>query len=314
MRLGLLLLLISLFSCLAGDGSIAANLAKLPKDEQDFQKMIISQLSGETAIVTPTGDEVFLNSRWNKRERRISRGYLEAMIKQLNLVPYLHHYSMANPNQAVDLILEPLAGTNLYTILPATTQSDEYIVIGAHYDTDGENFPGAIDNGSGVALISSVLRQLQALPRRSKHLMVVYFDQEEESISAGSIAFAEFLQSEQLNIHSVHSYDLIGWDGDNNKEVQLELPSPEIEAAYKRQAEKLTIPLLVTQSKSSDYYSFIKAGINAVGISQAYAKGDWSGKKDSPEDKYHLVNFTYLESSTDLAVAVLKDLMNDQSN
>ncbi|MEM6797594.1 MAG: M28 family peptidase, partial [Acidobacteriota bacterium] len=177
-------------------------------------------------------------------------------------------------------------------------------------DTDGSGFPGALDNGSGVALISAVLRQLAKVETRNRNLIVVYFDQEEESVSAGSIAFARFLKAQDYDVHSVHSFDLIGWDSDHNREVSLALPNAEIEALYKKHAQRLGIPLYVIDSTSSDYYSFISEGINAVGISQAYTKGDVSGLKDSPKDVYELINFAYLESSTQLAAAVLKELID----
>jgi Zn-dependent M28 family amino/carboxypeptidase len=218
---------------------------------------------------------------------------------------------MANSNFAVDLLIEPLKGTNIYTILPSNNNSIEYVVIGAHYDTDGKNFPGAIDIGSGIALITSVLRQVQEIKNRNRNLIVVYFDQEEESISAGSLAFAKFLKSNKYNIHSVHCFDLIGWDEDNNKEVLLDLPKPnaEIEGLYRKHAQKLNIPIYSIENNASDYSSFFKENINVIGISQAYAKGELSGKKDSPEDKFHLVDFEYLKSSTKLTLEVIKELI-----
>lgn len=311
MKQSFIILFIMLIGCSPKEPFPSIDIEVFPKDEMKFQKMIIRQLTGESAIKTATGDCIYLNSRWDKKERNISIGYFEALLEKLELTSYKHHYTMPNSNFGVDLLIEPIRGTNIYTMLPSTVNSKEYIILGAHYDTDGKNFPGAIDNGSGIALITSVLRQVKDIKKRNKNLIVVYFDQEEENISAGSIAFAKYLKAKQYNIHSVHSYDLIGWDGDNNKEIALELPSIEMENIYKKHANTLQIPIYISHATSSDYYSFIKEGINAMGISQAYAKGDYSGKKDSPEDKYHLVNFEYLASSTELAFEVIKDLLND---
>ena len=42
-------------------------------------------------------------------------------------------------------------GANVYTILPATEPSNDYIVTGAHYDSP-EDSPGANDNATGCAL------------------------------------------------------------------------------------------------------------------------------------------------------------------
>ena len=97
--------------------------------------MIIGQLTGEQPIKTSTGKSIYLNSRWSKKERNIVVKYFEALFKKLDLTFYTHQYKMANPTFAIDLLIEPLKGKNIYTILPATTKSDEFVIIGAHYDT-----------------------------------------------------------------------------------------------------------------------------------------------------------------------------------
>lgn len=312
----LLFLSIILISCSHKEQPTSVIIGQLPKDQMKFQKMIISELTGKQEIDILNGESLLLKSRWNKYEKRVSLDYFESLFNQLDLNTYRHKYQMANSNFAVDLLIEPLKGTNIYTILPSTNNSKEYVVIGAHYDTDGKNFPGAIDNGSGIALVTSVLRQLREIKNRNRNLIVVYFDQEEESISAGSLAFAKFLKAHKYNIHSVHCFDLIGWDADKNKEVQLDLPKPypEIEGIYKRHAQKLNIPIYSVENNASDYASFFKENINVIGISQAYAKGELSGKKDSPADKFHLVDFEYLASSTKLSYEVIKELIYDRGN
>ena len=283
----------------------------LPADQMEFQKMLIGQLSGEVPVYSMEGQELYIKSRWTTQERNLARGYLEAVIEKLGLSPTQQNYRLPNVNAGIDLIIDPLEGTNIFTILPATDSSGAYLVLGAHYDTGGKGVPGAIDNGSGMALILGVLRKLQKLSERNKKIIVVFFDQEEEDFRAGSTAFARLLKGSRDSIHSVHSFDLIGWDGDNNREIELELPSEELENAYRLHAESLGIPLYVTQVNSSDHYSFIKEGFNAVGISQAYAKGDNSGKKDSPDDTYEIVNFEYLDIATNLAFEVIKDFLDD---
>lgn len=284
---------------------------EIPKNQMEFQKMIIAQLTGETSIKTVRSDQISIYSRWSSSEKLLSIEYLEQLLEKIGLEPEMHSYGIPNANFIIDLLIEPLNGNNIYATLPSTTGSDEYVLLGAHYDTGGKNIPGAIDNCSGIALILSVLRKVKELESRNKNLMLVFFDQEEEGISAGSIAFAKYLNKKDLNIHSVHSFDLIGWDSDNNKEIELELPSREIENIYRKHALLLNIPIYTTNTNTSDHYSFIREGINAVGISQAYGQGDNSGKKDTPEDKYYLVNFEYLESATKLAYEVIKEIIND---
>jgi len=284
-------------------------LDKFPNNQMKFQKMVIGQLTGEKGIKTADNVEMFINSRWDSEEKENARNYLKSILEQLGQQPLLHNYKVPNVNFGVDLLIEPLKGKNLYSILPSTNQSEEYVILGAHYDTGGENVPGAIDNGSGIALILSVFRRIMNLDHRTKNLLIVFFDQEEEDISAGSSAFAKYLKSNNYTIHSVHTFDLIGWDGDANNEVELALPNPEIETLYKKHADILNIPIYVSTIKSTDHYSFIKEGINAFCMSQAFSKRDNSGKKDTTEDMYHLVNFEYLDSSTNLAFKAVKEIL-----
>lgn len=283
----------------------------LPTDQMEFQKMLIAQLSGEASIQTKKGEDLRINSRWSEEERSLTRSYLEAVIEKLGLTPVEYAYRLPNLNPGIDLLIDPISGKNIFTTLRATDTSDTFIVLGAHFDTGGKGVPGALDNGSGIALIFGVLRRLQLLPKRNKHVMVIFFDQEEEDIRAGSIASARILKGSKDDIHSVHCFDLIGWDSDHNREIELALPSKEIESKYQYHAELLDIPIYTTQVNSSDHYSFIEEGLNALAVSQALSKGDNSGKKDSPEDTYDLVNFEYINSSTDLVFEVIKDFLDD---
>ena len=311
MKIVFILLSVVLLFCSLGCSDKEVNIADLPSDGTAFQKMLIAQLSGNSSIASVDGEELFLNSRWNSHEKQLTRAYLKAVIRKLSLIPIEHSYQVPNLLPVVDVLIEPLRGKNIYTVLPATEKKNEYVIIGAHYDTGGKNVPGAIDNGSGMALIFEILRKVKMLKDRRKNLMVVFFDQEEDDISAGSTAFAAYLNSSDLNVHSVHTFDLIGWDGDHNREIEIELPNEDIERRYRKHASELNIPIYVSTVNSSDHYSFIQQGINAVGVSQAYAKGDNSGKKDTPADKFHLVNFEYLQSSTQLAYQVIEEIIND---
>ncbi|MDT7831793.1 M28 family peptidase [Flavobacteriaceae bacterium S356] len=277
---------------------------ELPKGVRSLQKSMVGHLSG--AIEFPQGHRIA--SRWSKEDKILTCKYLNNIISQLTLIPENQHYNMPNLNPGVDLVFEPYKGVNIYTVLPATVESDEYIVLGAHYDTGNRNVPGAIDNATGMTLIYTVTRELSKMKHRNKHVILVFFDQEEEEL-IGSSAFARLLLRKDYNVHSVHTFDMVGWDGDHNKEVELEMPAPFLEKIYAKHAQQLGIPIYTTQITSTDHYAFIKKGFDAVGVSQAYAKRDNSGKKDTPEDTYDIVNFDYLQSTTQLAYKVLQELV-----
>ncbi|MEQ8906632.1 M28 family peptidase [Ekhidna sp.] len=249
-----------------------------------------------------------LNARSSAEEREVARVYLESQIKSIGLKPQRHSYRMPNLNPLIDLLFSPFKGANIYTILPATIESDEYVVLGAHFDTE-VGCPGAIDNGTGVTLIYSVVKKMQSEQNRSKNIILVFFDQEEEEL-VGSKAFAKYLKSEELNIHSVHTFDMVGWDEDGDGEMELELPTPELEKAYYDVASRLEIPLYVTSINSTDHHSFRQVGFPAIGVNEAYGKRDSSPFKDTPEDTFETVNFDYLAKCTLFVSEVIKEIIS----
>ncbi|WP_370088997.1 M28 family metallopeptidase [Ekhidna sp.] len=294
MKLKLLLLIsICAFSQIHGQN------ASLVKEQQLF----IGMLSGK--YQTPNGE--YILARGSAEEREMAKELLVDQIADIGLEPKVHSYRMPNLNPFIDLLFSPFKGANVYAVLPATTESNEYVVLGAHYDSEVE-CPGAIDNATGSALIFSVVKHLKSSKNRSKNVILVFFDQEEEEL-VGSRAYAKFLKGKDWDIHSVHTFDMVGWDGDGNKEMELELPTPYLEDVYQNKADELGIPLYVTSITSTDHHSFRQLGFPAIGVNEAYGKRDSSPYKDTPEDTYETVNFDYLAGSTLYVLEVMKEIL-----
>jgi hypothetical protein len=66
---------------------------------------------------------------------------------------------------------------------------NEFILIGAHYDNFGGNFPGAIDNAAGVAVMIEIARALAKNPPQ-RSLLFIAFDGGEQN-NAGAKYYAE---------------------------------------------------------------------------------------------------------------------------
>lgn len=269
----------------------------------DEQKKIISELSGFTKLE----DGTTIPSRSTKEERQLTRDYLTQLIASIGLTPELQEYRLPNVNPLVDLLFDPYKGANVYTILPATQQSDQYIVIGAHFDTE-RNCPGAIDNATGIAITFGVIKKLTALKERNVHIILVYFDQEEEDL-VGSQAFAQKLKKEAFNVLSVHTLDTMGWDRDGDHAVELELPTEFLKQTYTAVGKKLGIPIYDTKVSSTDHHSFRELGFQATGLTDELLNGDYAPYKDTPKDTYDTVNFEYVASCTTLVYEVLKELI-----
>lgn len=292
------LIIVSIF--LASFFNVSGQLKSLKVEQQ----LMIGQLSGEF----PLSDGSVLRSRDLPENRQIARQYLMSKIKEMGLEPKLQSYRMPNLNPLIDMLFSPFRGANVYTIIPATNASDEYVVLGAHFDTE-LNCPGAIDNATGSTLIYSVGKMLNSLDVRRMNVIIVFFDQEEEEL-IGSQAFAKYLKSEELTVHSVHTFDMVGWDEDGNKEMELELPTEALEKVYREKATEMGIPLYVTSINSTDHHSFRQEGFPAIGINEAYGKRDTTPYKDTPDDTYQTVNFEYLAGSSLYVYEVINEIIN----
>ncbi|MEQ8531737.1 MAG: M28 family peptidase, partial [Imperialibacter sp.] len=150
------LLVLSLSSCHYREESDVLIVEGLPESKAEYQRTIVGHLSGKYELA----NKRLIKSRWSVEERAVARLYLKELIATLNIEPRENHYSSPNLNPAIDLLLEPFKGTNIYGILPATKSNEEYVILGAHYDTGKRNAPGAIDNATGIALIYSVVKEL----------------------------------------------------------------------------------------------------------------------------------------------------------
>lgn len=306
----LVLALAVLMSC-DQENTVSDISIQLPDQKSDYQKQIIGQLSGEYILE----DGSKLGSRWSAQERGAARPYLKALLKQAGIEPLEHSYQAANLNPAIDMILGPFSGTNIYGVLPATNGSSEYVVLGAHYDTGKRNAPGADDNATGIALIYSIAKELSKIKNRTKNLLIVFFDQEEEEL-IGSRAFIDLIRDQQWDVHSVHCFDMVGWDDDNDQTYQLIATSQGLIDLYKKTADVHNITIderrvnaEAYEASSTDYDAFISERFQVAGFGECFYCRDYSPYKDGPDDTFDKVNFEYLMTGTNLVEEVITKII-----
>ncbi|WP_411767517.1 M28 family metallopeptidase [Winogradskyella sp. A3E31] len=305
MKRHLIIIMIFVFTSCSKSYEEKVVIDNFPQDINQAQIEIVSSLSGHQPM-QPIGVE--LNARATVKERDLTRAYLIELLKKLSLKPIEQNYRQKNVNSLVDILIGPFKGTNIYGVIPASKSTNQYIILGAHYDT-ARGCPGANDNASAIALLYGVTKRLSEISTRKVNVLVVFFDQEEEDL-IGSKAFARYIQKKKFEILSVHTFDQIGWDKDKDRAIELELPTIELEEIYKEQGIKSGIPIHTTRVNSTDHQSFRDIGINAVGITEEYVNKDTSPFKDTPNDTFNTINFEYLESSTNLVYEVIKTLVS----
>lgn len=266
------------------------------------QKEFISGLTGHSQI----NEGVTISSRWFESEKVEVRKLLASSFRQINLTPIQHDYEVNMPDKNKEL--NPFIGANIYAVIPATTPTNKYIIIGAHFDTV-EGTPGASDNASGCALVYGVGKALLELEERNMNVVLIYFDQEEQG-PAGAFAFVQFIKNEKWDIHAVHTIDQIGWDQDGDRNIEIEVPTASLKKSYRKHARNFGVKAIRTNETSSDKKAFKEAGFPALGVTEEYRNGDTSPHRHYGTDTYETVNFDYLAYSTLLVFKVIEDAVS----
>lgn len=256
-----------------------------------FQTEIVRRLSGGAEL----RPGVTLANRATPENRTMVRAYLTEVMESLGV--------------EVERQVYREAGENVFALLPATNPSEDYVVLGAHFDTTGRS-PGANDNATGCAVVLGVARYLVGLPVRSRNVYLVLFDEEERGLR-GSEAFARWLQEEGRKVVAVHTVDQMGWDADGDGAIELELPYEGAEELYRQAAETagFAATIHVTEESGSDHSAFRRLGMEAVGLTEEYRNGDTTPHIHRPGDTWDTVDFQYLANATRLMQAALATLV-----
>ena len=268
------------------------------------QMQFIAAMTGYSNI----NDSEKINRRWSDDEKLIVRNFISNRLRETGIYALEQPYTINLPRSNKMRTHNPFTGTNLYARLPATQASNEYIVLGAHYDTVKES-PGASDNATGCALVYGVARLLSQIKNRSKHVFIVFFDQEEGG-HAGAQRFTDFLKENAFNVHSVHTADQVGWDKDGDRNIELEKPTAYLKSVYKKHAKAFGINIYTTKVTASDHKEFRNGGFRATGITEEYKHGDTSPHHHEPTDTYDTVNFEYLAFVTYIVYKVIEELIS----
>jgi hypothetical protein len=254
-----------------------------------YQRDLIARLTGEAEIEPGLS----LMNRGTPTTRAAAARYLAAALGAQGLMAERHDYG---------------TGTNVFARLGGTTGGGQQVVLGAHFDSVLRT-PGANDNATGVALVLAAGKALGALGCRSRPVLLVLFDQEEDG-RIGSRAFARKLIAEQAAVHSVHTADQLGWDSNGDRLIELERPDAGLRALYEAAVRALGVsyPLVTTTEGGSDHASF-RPDFPAVGITEGYRSADTTPHMHRPGDTAATVDFAYLRAATTVVTQVMADLV-----
>jgi hypothetical protein len=215
---------------------------------------------------------------------------------------FMHEYNKEGFNLKNVVCNKAGSGSNGHTI-----------IICGHYDSRMEQLenataraPGADDNASGIAIILELARILRFVVLEDD-VQFVAFSGEEQGLW-GSMAYAQYVQDNNLNLVRLINIDMIGYSPPDNAIIierdmgnvpQNNLPSQEFGDVMAQMAVDYTImPVQLGSIYGSDYMPFEARGYVVVGAYEAGNNPNYHTSNDTSDT----VDYSYV---TDVARMVL---------
>ena len=258
--------------------------------------------------------------------KELAEHYIVEQFRSIGLKPWNWTYTQSFRYE------DSIAIRNIIGLLPASIPTDEYIVIGAHYDHLGRLghtvYPGADDNASGVTALLSLARMFVAMkadgkgPR--KNLLFVAFDGKELNL-AGSRYFVRHLSVPLSQVTAMVNLDMLGTDlvpPRRNREYLFAIGESTLPESYqgylsyicRRAFYKLDLDLTFYGSRdfykmmyeTSDQHPFARAGIPAVLFTSAFHQHTYK-KTDPPS----IIDYPLLRKRTQVIFNFINRLCAD---
>lgn len=264
------------------------NLPETKVDQKNIENYL-GILSGKVAFGSSKIPE-----RGSKEGRLQTRSFIQSQLESMGYKVETHKYRNNGENVFVRLMAD-------------ASTTNEYILAGAHMDSVSN--AGANDNGTGSTSVLELARVMKDTTGRKVNIMFAWFDEEELGL-VGSYAMAKDFKKQGLNISSVHTIDMMGWDSDKDKTVEIERPDGNLWDYYvnANKTHGLNLKLTRTNSGSTDHVAFRESGFKSVGLCEEWAGGDTTPHYHRKTDTYETVDTSYLASSTKLFAATIYDM------
>ena len=212
---------------------------------------------------------------------------------------------------------------NVVGMIPGST--DEWVIVGAHYDHLGEGFPGADDNASGTVGLLELARKWGRsgeVPKRG--IIFVSFTCEEDGL-LGSQWFAQHLPFPLEKVVAMINLDMIGRDGFGSFRESMKpgatptkgyaaayfsAPSPALKDILRAASDGVDLQTTVQPINSFRHFGdgapFHEAGIPTVHIFSGF-HADYHQQSDTP-DKIDYVKLAKMIQLTDRSLRGLVEM------
>jgi len=128
---------------------------------------------------------------------------------------------------AVEIGSMPVPVENIWVEIKGSAKPEELLIVGAHYDTVGEDVPGANDNGSGVAALLELALRLKTHPFQKSVRFVAFVNEEPPFFlgpEMGSMRYAAQAKEKGERIIGMVSLETIGYYTDDEESQRYPAP------------------------------------------------------------------------------------------
>lgn len=264
----------------------------------------VQELSGERTVWLQ-GEKDSIRSRYfSHPDHAKARAYLKQKLEG-----YGYNLSMQKYSES---------GQNIVATKTGTDYPDEYIILGAHYDSKpiGDISPGANDNASGVAALLEIARVVQNIDFPYS-VSFVFFDEEEIGL-LGSQAYAQSFGAFNERLLAYINLDMLAWDtGSDLTEVHVRDIANSMSVAEKVfQCNEwyeigLQLQRIEPGTMLSDHASFWRNQHTAIAINEVYSGADSYPYIHTVADTLGHFNLPYYLRNVQLAASLLGELAWD---
>jgi hypothetical protein len=242
---------------------------------------------------TPMGSGTTVPERGSVKGRELVRQYLTSVLQSYGYTVERYKYRTN--------------GENIVARLPATSRTADTMMVGAHMDSVSN--AGANDNGTGTVSVLEIARLMKQSTDRKQNVIFAWYDEEELGL-VGSEYMAKDYRKQGIKLTSVHTIDMMGWDSDKDRAVEIERPDGNLWDYYQmvNKSHGLNLNLTRTNSGSTDHVAWRGQGFASVGLCEEWAGGDTTPHYHRKTDTWDTIDFDYLASTTKLFTAAVHDL------
>ncbi|WP_170113416.1 M28 family metallopeptidase [Ahniella affigens] len=193
-----------------------------------------------------------------------ARDWIAGQMQTIGLTASTPNFNMSSPSGTI-------TRQNVLGVWTGTSLPDEWVIVGAHYDSRTTNInttlntPGAEDNASGCAGVLELARAL--VPRQPTRTVLFMCYAGEEQNLLGSAAHVQSLNSggQLTKVQAVVIMDMIGYSADANLQALYETSATYLSYAQRFGAAATTyVPALdvvySTNPFGSDHMPYLNAG------------------------------------------------------